>query len=221
LTLRSEIVGLCGLLMTVGAGIAADPQASVRVRLYDYARVSRPTLAGAKDSAVDILRRAGVRVEWAECCLRAYEVSKDATCSLPVTALDLQMRILECGMAKRVRTSHHDVGYALLADDFGSIAAVFFDRAVDLERGNLATPSAILGAMMAHEIGHLLLGENHHSDIGVLRASWGDQDLKMIARGQIWFTAGEARRMVSMVSRRNGDRKLTGGSSFGAHVCVI
>jgi hypothetical protein len=106
-------------------------------------------------------------------------------------------------MAKRVRASRHDLGYALLADDFDSIAAVFFHRAVDLERANLVTRSAILGAMMAHEIGHLLLGENHHSDVGVLRASWGDQDLKSIARGQMCFTAGEARRMVSMVRRRN------------------
>jgi hypothetical protein len=203
LTLKSEIARSCGLLMMVGAGIAADPQASVRVRLYDYAGVSMPTLASAKANAADILHRAGVRVEWAECRLRADEASKDAACDVPVSALDLQMRILDRDMAKLARTSRHALGYAQLADAFDSIAAVFFDRAVDMERGNLATRSAILGAMMAHEIGHLLLGENRHSDIGVLRPSWGNQDLKVIARGQIGFTAGEARRMVSMVWRRN------------------
>jgi hypothetical protein len=189
--------------MTVGAGSAADQLASVRVRLYDYAHVSRATLARAKANAADILQRAGVRVEWAECRLRADESAKDAACGLPVTASDLQMRILDSEMAKRVRTSRHDLGYALLADDLDTIAAVFFHRAVDLERGNLATRSAILGAMMAHEIGHLLLGVNHHSDTGVLRASWGDRELKVIAQGQMCFTSGEARRMVSMVLKRN------------------
>jgi hypothetical protein len=115
------------------------------------------------------------------------------------------MRILDSGMAKRVRTSRDELGCALLADDydFDSIAAVYFHRAVDLEGGTLATRSAILGAMMAHEIGHLLLGDNRHSASGVLRASWGDQDLRTIARGQMCFTAGEARRMVAMVLRRN------------------
>jgi hypothetical protein len=201
-TLKSELVSLCGLLMTMRVAFAADPQVIVRVRLYDYAHVSRPTLANAKANASDILHRAGVQIDWAECRLRADEASRDAACGLPVTASDLQMRILDAGMAKRVRASRHDLGYALLADDFDSIAAVFFHRAVDLERGNLVTRSAILGAMMAHEIGHLRLGENHHSDVGVLRASWGDQDLKIIARGQMCFTAGEARRMVSMVRKR-------------------
>jgi hypothetical protein len=110
-------------------------------------------------------------------------------------------------MAKRVRTSRHALGYALLADDVDTIAAVFFDRAVDLERGNLVTHS---GHPARHDGARNRAppaGVNHHSDPGVLRATWGDWDLEVIAQGQMCFTSGEARRMVSMISRRNEVRR--------------
>ena len=190
--------------MAVGLASAADPEASIRVRLYDYAGVSQTTLARAKADASAILHGAGVRVEWTECPLREHDAPKDAACRHPVTPMDLQMRILNRDMAKRSGTTRHSLGYALLADGFDSIAAVFFHRAIDLESSNLATRSNILGAMIAHEIGHLLLEQNHHSETGVLRALWVDEDLKMIAKGRIRFTEEQALVMVSMVSRRIG-----------------
>jgi hypothetical protein len=145
-----------------------------------------------------------VSLGWAECPLSEHDASKDGACHLPLSPRDLEMRILDRGMAKRVPSSRHCLGYALLADGFDSIAAVFFHRAVDLEGANLAMRATILGTMMAHEIGHLLLEQNQHSETGVLRASWGDADLKMAAKGRLRFSPEEARLLASMVSRRTG-----------------
>ena len=191
-------------MATIGIAKRADAEAGIRVRLYNYAGVPQTTLASAKADASAILQTAGVSVGWAECPLREDDVSKDAACHLPLSPRDLQMRVLDPGMAKRVRASRHCLGYALLADGFDSIAAVFFHRAVDLEGATLATRATILGAMMAHEIGHLLLKQNHHSETGVLRAFWGDEDLKMAAKGRLRFSPEEARLLASMVSRRIG-----------------
>ena len=56
--------------------------------------------------------------------------------------------------------------------------------------------------MMAHEVGHLLLELSGHSGEGIMRARWGDEDLKMIAKGRMWLTAGEASRLSFMVAKR-------------------
>ena len=145
----------------------AGADGSRPVRLWNYAAVPPRTLADAKRHTSAILERARVRVDWAECRLRESDGPKDSACLLPITPLDLQLRILDRAMAKRARSTSGCLGYALLTDGFDSIASVFFHRAVDLGRGSLVPQSTVLGAMMAHEIGHLLLDQGHHSDAGI------------------------------------------------------
>jgi hypothetical protein len=94
------------------------------------------------------------------------------------------------------------MGYALVSGRYPTSAWVFYHQAVELEAGNLGARAAILGGILAHEIGHLLLAENGHSGTGVLRAQWGDQDLRMIACGRLWFTPEQASRMASLVAER-------------------
>ena len=109
----------------------SNPGSSLELR-----EVPPRTLADAKRDTSAILERARVRVEWAECRLRESDGPKDTACLLPVTPLDLQMRILDRTMAKRARSTRGCLGYALLTGRFDSVAAVFFHRAVDLESGN-------------------------------------------------------------------------------------
>ncbi|MBI3695789.1 MAG: hypothetical protein HY238_13240, partial [Acidobacteria bacterium] len=187
---------------SAGLIVPQNPEEFIRVRLYDYAGVSPATLAGAKAAASYVLEHGGVRLEWAECRIHQDDPPKDQACKLPVTRMDLQLRIMDAAMARRTGTTRHCLGYALLADGFHSIAAVYLHRAVELEKRNLADRAAILGAMMTHEIGHLLLEQSGHSGSGIMRARWGNEDLKVIAKGRMWFTADEASRLTSMVARR-------------------
>lgn len=48
----------------------------------------------------------------------------------------------------------------------------------------------------------LTLAEANHSPTGLMRASWGDEDLKAVAKGRLSFTAEQAKRIVDMVSKR-------------------
>jgi hypothetical protein len=176
--------------------------ADILVLLYVYAPVSPGTLAKAKSAASYILERAGVRLSWAECRLRQQDPPKDAACDLPVTPLDLHLRIVDSAMAKLTARTRHSLGYARLAPGFDSLAAVYWPRALELEKSNLADRSAILGCMMAHEIGHLLLDDGGHPEHGIMRGFWGDDDLRAIAKGRMLFTAEQGRRMRSMVIRR-------------------
>jgi len=194
--MRSVLIGIYGWVVAAGAA-----EIEVRVRLQDYANVPAVSLTNAEAVATEILESAGVRVLWSDCSPNSER--RDALCSIPTGPIDLQVRILSKEMAKRTHRSRHCIGYAMVSGRFPYIASVFYHRAEELESGTVAG-AEILGGILAHEIGHLLLAENSHSETGVLRAQWGDQDLRMIACGRLWFTPEQAARMVSLVTERVG-----------------
>jgi len=50
----------------------------------------------------------------------------------------------------------------------------------------------ILGNVMAHELGHLLLGSNSHALSGIMKARWENEELERIAKGGLFFTIEQA-----------------------------
>lgn len=189
------VIGMCAWAVAAGAA-----EVEVRVRLQDYANVPAVWLTKARAVATGILENGGVSVLWSDCSPNSAR--RDTLCSSPPGPMDLQLRILSEEMAKRTHRSRHSMGSAMVSGRFPSIASVFYHRAVELEAGKPGARAEILGGILAHEIGHLLLAENSHSGTGVLRALWGDQDLRMIACGRLWFTPEQAARMVSLVTER-------------------
>jgi hypothetical protein len=178
------------------------PVRAIRIRVYDYARVSPAVLERAKASASEILEQAGIPLEWVECRIRPEDPLKDRACELPGTPLDLYLHILDPAMAKAAGGSGGRLGFALLVEGFDSTASVYFHRALELEKESRGSRAAILGAVMAHEIGHLLLDQSSHAANGIMRAQWDVQDLKRISEGRMWFTVEQASRIASQVAQR-------------------
>lgn len=166
----------------------------IRVHLYDYAGVSGPTLTEAKGYVLEVLLRAGVNIIWADC--------PAADCDRPVSPEVLQVRIIDRQMASKTSVTKSCLGFALLSGEFSFIASVFYHKAVELERDTNARRAQILGAMLAHEIGHLLLGKGSHSREGIMRGGWEEKDLRTIARGQMWFSRLEAKRLAANAEAR-------------------
>lgn len=198
---------VASLLATTGfAGDAQPftierPVRAIQIRVYDYARVSPAVLDRAKASASEILEQAGIPLEWVECRIRPEDPPKDRACELPGTPLDLYLHILDPDMAKAAGRSEC-LGFALLAEGFDSTASVNFHRALELESESQGSRAAILGAVIAHEIGHLLLDQSSHAANGIMRAKWDVQDLKRISEGRMWFTVEQASRIASQVAQR-------------------
>ena len=64
----------------------SEPEAVIRVRVYDYAGVSPKTLVKAKAVASEALGSAGARLVWADCRLRAEDPVKAVRASPQVSA---------------------------------------------------------------------------------------------------------------------------------------
>jgi hypothetical protein len=80
-----------------------------------------------------------------------------------------------------------------LASPGTHLVTVFYNRIESLSpRHNPRDTARILGHVVAHEIGHLLLPPNAHSLKGIMRAS---MDTRLAAGGSLFFTPSQGQRI--------------------------
>jgi hypothetical protein len=120
------------------------------VRTYNYAQAPGEVLVGGERMAAEIFRHAGLELLWIDCPISPDDVAKSAACT---TITDLTVKILPESMASR---------FGLPLSNFGvtvqqRASFVFYHRVRDLANIKGLSESAMLGSVMAHEFGHLLL----------------------------------------------------------------
>ena len=84
------------------------------------------------------------------------------------------------------------------------LSTVYVDRAESVARVAGTDRRRVLGLAIAHEIGHVLLDSNTHSDAGLMRADWSRHDLRR-TDGAAWhFLESEAAHVrASALERRS------------------
>ena len=181
----------------------AKPSLEITVRVYNYARVPSGTLARAQKEATRIFRQIGVKLAWSPCPLSAAERQGNPACRGRMGPTDLQLRILPRSMAERSGLPSRTFGFAVLSKkgEFGSLTNVFYHRVKELSQRQYGW-SLILGHLMAHEMGHLLLGIGSHSDRGIMRVPWDPKQLDRAAMGNLLFTPAQAERIRAQVQDR-------------------
>jgi hypothetical protein len=106
-------------------------------------------------------------------------------------------------------------GMAFLSDEgSGCYSDVFYDRSLELHSDWNISLSDILGNVIAHELGHLLLGSHSHSRAGIMRAHWQGEELHRLARGNLWFTSEQASHLRGKLNAASHPVALTARSSF-------
>jgi hypothetical protein len=72
----------------------------------------------------------------------------------------------------------------------GNRITLYLDRLKGLLENGLA--AAVLGHVLAHEIGHVLLGHNGHSNEGLMKATWSQAEMTAMPHRLMKFTAYQA-----------------------------
>jgi hypothetical protein len=167
---------------------------AITIFVYNDARVPPTELTTAEQGASFIFRRSGVAVEWLN-CVDAHEINED--CHLMLHPSEFTIRIVPKG-----RTSKDTVfGMAFLAEDgSGKQSDIFFDRIDKAHRANGTSAAGLLGAVTAHELGHLLLGSHAHSRLGIMSPYWGKEDLRRISMGSLRFTPDQCSLLRARIS---------------------
>jgi hypothetical protein len=150
-------------------------------------------LIRAETVAGTILRQAGVETTWR---IAGAGDLFPAPNEIPVHLLSLHPSNLD----------RETSGYAILMGD-GSYAGVSCP-AVQASAASLESDDAILlGAVMAHEIGHILLRTRDHATSGVMVTRFGRREMREAARGELQFLRSQAHRVRAEAARRSAASK--------------
>jgi len=186
-------------------GSTPDSPVSIRLRVYNYAHLNAPLLNRAREVTTAILRESEVETTWVDCPLTRGEFESYPACQTLPGTTDFIIKILTAEAANRFCTHREALGQALecARGQAGCSAYVFYRDVVKLAREGDAAEDQLLGHVLAHEIGHLLLGPNSHTPDGIMRAHWTERDLQTIARTYLVFSEQQSRRIREEVLERN------------------
>jgi hypothetical protein len=178
------------------------PEMSISV--HNYADVPTTMLSAAEGQAREIYRRAGLETVWVNCSPKLEKIEPES-CHFSDTT-HLTLKISPHAFNAQVRDRADVLGTAYPDDKgVGYFAYVFYDRVQELaERQRLG--QALLADVMAHEIGHLLLGSNSHSLSGIMCAHWNYDQVRNIAEGVMSFIPSQSRMMRDRLRARQSGR---------------
>jgi len=171
----ASIVGIIGVAVFAGDSMSAeqkppDPrQPAVRLLVVNRANVRPEVLKAAEDDAGIIYRAASVQ---------ATSVNVGAADVSNLYAVDFIVMIVTGreGRLMAARVDRTAMGFATCDsnDDAkgAGMAFVLFDRVEDNAAKHHVMTSRVLGKVIAHEVGHLLLPSNSHSEDGIMRGVW-------------------------------------------------
>src|SRR5437870_2369258 len=142
------------------------PTLSLRVGIYDRAGTPSHVLAGAKRIVEDIYNEIGIDIVWCP-----FEV-------VPRTDQQVTLILLPKSLEQYFATDEDTVGVALGSAGTGALRAyAFAGRVRDLAMSGMGQDmSVVLGVVIAHEIGHLLLPSDSHSARGIMRRNFQLRD---------------------------------------------
>lgn len=169
----------------------------ITVRVYNYANVPNQLLERAEKEASTIFRQTAIEVEWVDCPLTERDMQFYPACRPDLGAADFVVNLLPERMAQRAALRDTTFGFAQISPDHARsyVASVFWDRITEATRTGDLSAYQLLGHAIAHEIGHLLFGSVGHARTGLMSASWGPPELKVMARGYLAFTPRQGERM--------------------------
>lgn len=181
------------------SGFAAESQnPQLTVFVVERAGVSPHLLLEAEADAAHIIGRAGLDVNWITC----RDGAQAASCGA-FSQADLIVHLIPRG-----RASGDVFGVAFVENDVGTYADLFFDPIQRLrEQARTLSLSPVLGGVLAHEIGHLLLGSNAHSRVGIMQPHWEEEQLHNIDKGRMVFTREQAAKLRARVSLMHGNNQ--------------
>ena len=180
---------------------AAPPDLPViSIGLDDYGNVPVGQLIHAQADVAQVYCDVGIEIAWRE-TRHLSTLTPPAPARFTSSKPGLTIIILSPDMVTRMAPPSTALGTAPGSlDGPGHIAYVFYSRLPILNGGN---DDEIIGLVIAHEIGHLLLPYGSHSDTGIMRGQWDFRELRRISLHALGFTrfqAQEIRRRASVAA---------------------
>ena len=88
------------------------------------------------------------------------------------------------------------LGMSVAGHDGGTYATVFLKPTEEKAADANLPRTIVLAYAAAHEIGHLLLGDQAHTSRGLMKATWGPDDFQAMAQNGFHFSPEQTRELA-------------------------
>jgi hypothetical protein len=181
--------------MAIGSRVSAEPRVALTVRLYNTSGIPAPALLAARDVIEATFEGSGLDLIIRQCGPGSQ--SSVDSCSESLKPLEMVVRIIDAPLLDE--TLHPDacgMAYVIRETDRGWLATAYSDRIAGAAVRVGVDSGTLLGLVISHELGHLLLGGGYHGWSGVMRADW-TEELLSGSREPWRFSTIEVARMRS------------------------
>jgi hypothetical protein len=174
------------------------PTTTLTIVLFNYSNASRSILASTKERTDNIFRQSGIGLAWAD-CPPVYGSLNSQLCRDESAPGEIRVRIVD----RQLKSYLPDTVFGFAIPPVW--ATVYYESALQLAR--IATDfdsnvPAILSCLIAHEIGHLLLGQKAHAVDGVMCARWEVWQIQQAMKGELKFLPRQAKVMLRNAQER-------------------
>jgi len=177
--------GICAILLALPLYGGEQMTVSVCTR----GRLDERAVAGAEAATAALFHTIDIEVVWAKC-----ETSLQGDEATQQHWFTVRLRDGRPFITPD-RAALDTLGEAFLSvENGGYIVDVYYEVVQTLGSAQQVGATALLGYVIAHELGHLLLGPGHGTN-GVMRAAWDLRDLEAIRQGRLKFSPAEGVRM--------------------------
>jgi hypothetical protein len=163
-----------------------DHSASPRIalRITDFDHVEPAVIRNAKDVISEIFRKAHIETVWVDCV-------SQGRCSGDAEGPEVAIRIIPQALGSTM-ASDKSLGFAIpCAERDACYCYIFYWRIKDLAKSQHIAVDRLLGHIMAHEVGHELLGPNAHQAYGIMQHNLPLRETERI----LYFTSSQAKQL--------------------------
>jgi hypothetical protein len=185
---RSFGVSVIAVFLTSGvlrAVVQCADQAMV-IDLINSAGVPARNLEQAKRRASRILITTGTTILW-----RTNPEDVQGPIAGPARAmLNYAVRLKIVSVAPR-GVPNRTLAYSLPSVRIGANITIFYDRVERISQDVEIDTGSMLGLVIAHELGHIILRSTKHSPTGIMKSPWAKSDIQHAAARLGEFTFSE------------------------------
>jgi len=176
---------MAAMVLTVRAAGHVEASRAIAVRVIDRVGVPLTIRQRALEQAARLFERVDVTIVWD---------NSNRLTSVPSRLLVVDLTLLDHGNHSLTATGSV-LGSATLLPIAPTIS-VFYGDVQALAQACGVNSEVLFGFVIAHELGHLLLGPHAHTGLGLMRAVWTRTDVvNGVAQGQFRFSAEEGERI--------------------------
>jgi hypothetical protein len=157
---------------------AAAENLAIVINTFEHTKMPADVLESAKEEATRIYAALRIELVW--------------TTESSGRDIHLAIRVTDAAVKGASRSA---MGIALRNGNGRSMVLVFLSRVETFARYHNKPVAQILGYVVAHEMGHLLLPDRSHSMSGIMTAGWNGAQVEEIGNGSLSFSPEQGERI--------------------------